>query len=351
MRFSMLCLTLCGVLWGTGGLLGSLLGQVAGLSPLSVACIRLLAGGGLMVAFLLLIRARRPRGRRAWRRIAVNGLLSAVFQGCYFGAISLTSVSLATLVTIGAAPVIVTAVERARGGRPLGLKGVITQGLALVGLVLLVGGPVLTGGAGTTGSPGAAGSGAGAAATLAGCGLALASAAAFAAITLIGSSPVPGLRDLTVNGYGFTLGGLILVPFAATAMAGAPGGAFRSGLTVPELLAAAGLLAGLVIGPTAVAYTLYYRGLRAESASTAALLTLLEPLTAAVLGIVLLGDRLGVAGITGAVILGAALVRAALAPAPAPASPSALTEAGERRSAGGSEGEQAGAAEAVAGEG
>jgi len=340
MRFSMLCLTLCGVLWGTGGLLGSLLGQVAGLSPLSVACIRLLAGGGLMVAFLLLIRARRPRGRRAWRRIAVNGLLSAVFQGCYFGAISLTSVSLATLVTIGAAPVIVTAVERARGGRPLGLKGVITQGLALVGLVLLVGGPVLTRGAGT-----------GAVTALAGCGLALLSAAAFAAITLIGSSPVPGLRDLTVNGYGFTLGGLILVPFAATAMAGAPGGAFRSGLTVPELLAAAGLLAGLVIGPTAVAYTLYYRGLRAESASTAALLTLLEPLTAALLGIVLLGDRLGVAGITGAVILGAALVRAALAPAAAPASPSALTEAGERRSAGGSEGEQAGAAEAVAGEG
>lgn len=310
MRFSMLYLTLSGVLWGTGGLLGSLLGQVTGVSPLAVACIRLLVGGGLMVAFLLLTRARRPRGRAAWTRIAVNGLLSALFQGCYFGAISLTSVSLATLVTIGAAPVIVAAAERIRGGRPLGLAGVLTQGLALAGLILLVGGPVLTGGAST--GTGAAGAGtSGPVTMLAGCGLALLSAAGFAAITLIGSSPVPGLRDLTVNGYGFTLGGVILVPFAAAA----GGFGSRAGLTTPELLAAGGLLAGLVIGPTAVAYTLYYRGLRAESASTAALLTLLEPLTAAIGGAVLLGDRLGAAGIVGALILGAALVRAALAPA------------------------------------
>lgn len=310
MRFSMLCLTLSGVLWGTGGLLGSLLGQVAGLSPLSVAAARLLIGGGLMVAFLLITRARRPRGRTAWTRIAVNGGLSALFQGCYFGAISLTSVSLATLVTIGAAPVIVTGVERARGGRPLGRAGVITQTLALAGLALLVGGPALTGptGAGATG----AGAAHGGAAVLAGCGLALLSAAGFAAITLIGSSPVPGLRDLTVNGYGFTLGGVILVPFAAAAARNGAGTGFRAGMTPAELAAASGLLLALAVAPTAVAYTLYYRGLRSEPASTAALLTLLEPLTAAIGGIVLLGDRLGAAGITGAVILGAALVRAAL---------------------------------------
>lgn len=321
MRLSMLCLILSGVLWGTGGLLGSLLGQVAGVSPLTVAAIRLLVGGGLMVVFLLVTRARRPRGRTAWTRIAVNGLLSALFQGCYFGAISLTSVSLATLVTIGAAPVIVAAVERVRGGRPLGLGGVLTQGLALAGLVLLVGGPSIEGF-----NEGA----------LAGCGLALLSAAGFAAITLIGSSPVPGLGDLTVNGYGFSLGGLILVPFAAAA---ASSGGF--GLRTGDLLAAAGLLAALVIGPTAVAYTLYYRGLRAESASTAALLTLLEPLTATIGGIVLLGDRLGTVGIVGAVILGAALVRAARAPA-ASAGPASAG------SAGGGEGEEARDAEAVA---
>ena len=41
------------------------------------------------------------------------------------------------------------------------------------------------------------------------------SAGGFATLTLIGSSPVRGLDDLTVTGFGFTIGGLILLPLAA----------------------------------------------------------------------------------------------------------------------------------------
>jgi DME family drug/metabolite transporter len=48
MSVSTLCLVLSGLLWGTGGLIGTLLGRAAGLSALSVACYRLLAGGGLI---------------------------------------------------------------------------------------------------------------------------------------------------------------------------------------------------------------------------------------------------------------------------------------------------------------
>ena len=293
-RSGLACLVASGLLWGTGGLIGTLLGRTAGLSPLAVAAIRLLAGGGLIIAFLTVTGGAFPSGRAAWRRVAVNGLLSALFQGCYFAAISLTSVSLATLVTIGAAPVIVAAVERIRDGRTLGRQGLITLGLALAGLALLVGHP--------GGGPGGPGS----VAVLTGSGLALLSAAGFAAVTLIGTSPVPGLTDLTVNGYGFTLGGLVLLPL--TVFGGGLG--FRAGLSPADLAAAAGLLLALAVGPTAVAYTLYYRGLRTESAATAALLTLLEPLAAAVLGTTFLGDRLGVTGVAGALILGAALVRA-----------------------------------------
>lgn len=299
-RSGLACLVASGLLWGTGGLIGTLLGQVTGLSPLAVAATRLLAGGGLIVAFLIVTGGRFPSGRAAWRRVAINGVLSALFQGCYFAAISLTSVSLATLVTIGAAPVFVAVVERIRDGRALGRRGLLTLGLALAGLALLVGHP--GGGSGPSGA-------------LAGCGLALVSAAGFAAVTLVGTSPVPGLTDLTVNGYGFTLGGLVLLPLAVV-----DGGlGVRAGLAPAGVLAAAGLLLALVIGPTALAYTLYYRGLRTESAATAALLTLLEPLTAAILGLAFLGDRLGVTGVAGAVILGTALVRA-MRDVPAPAS-------------------------------
>jgi drug/metabolite transporter, DME family len=285
MPISTLCLVLSGLLWGTGGLIGTLLGRAAGLSALSVAAFRLLAGGGLIVAFLPLTGRRWPAGRAAWTRIGVNGLLSALFQGCYFAAISLTSVSLATFVTIGGAPVIVAIVEQARGRRGLGRAGVVTMAMALAGLGLLAGIP--SGGLSE-------------AAVLAGSGMALLSAGGFAAVTLIGTSPLTGLDDLALNGFGFSLGGLVLLPLAAVAGAG---------LGFRPSLAAAGLLAALGIGPTAAAYTLYFRGLREVPAGTAALLTLIEPLAAAVLAAVVLGDRLSATGITGAVLLLAAVAR------------------------------------------
>ena len=297
-RGGLACLVSAGVLWGTGGLFGSLLGHAAGLNPLAVAATRLLVGGALVVAFLLMTGRRRPSGwrpsgRAAWTRIAVTGALSALFQACYFAAIALTSVSLATLVTIGGTPVIVAVVERFTGHRDLGRSGLLTMAAALAGLGLLVGFP----GGGLTET-----------AMLAGTGLSLASAAGFAAVTLIGGLPVDGLDDLGVNGYGFLLGGVALLPAAVVT----GGFGVRPGLTGGDALAAAGWLLALGLGPTAVAYVLYYRGLRTAPASTAALLSLLEPLTAAVIAAVFLGDRLDTAGLTGSAILLAAVVRAAL---------------------------------------
>lgn len=291
-RASLACLALAGLAWGTGGLFGSSLGKVAGLAPQSVAAYRLLAGGGLIVAYLVLAGRPRPAGRAAWRRIAVNGLLSALFQGTYFAAIACTNVSLATLVTIGAAPVIVAVAERLTGRRALGRSGVVTLILALAGLALLAGFP---GGKFSAAAAGAS------------TGLSLLSAAGFAAVTILGTEPVPGLDDLTVNGYGFVLGGIVLLPVAGLAGTGlAPRLAPGPG----AVAAAAALLLALATLPTAVAYTLYYRGLRDAAASTAALLSLLEPLTAAGLAAVFLGDRLALPGLAGAALLLAAVVRA-----------------------------------------
>ena len=279
------CLVLAGLLWGTGGLIGALLGRDAGLSALAVAAYRLLAGGGLMVGCLTLTGRRWPARRAAWSRIAVNGLLSALFQGCYFVSISLTSVSLATLITIGGTPVIVTIVEQVSGRRALGRAGAATMAMALAGLGCLVGLP---------------GGGLSEAALLAGAGMALLSAAGFAAVTLLGPSLLTGVDALTLNGFGFSLGGVVLLPLAA---------AFGGGLGFRPGLPAAGLLAALAVGPTAAAYLLYFRGLRTAPASTAALLSLIEPLAAAVLAALVLGDRLSVTGLAGAALLLAAVVR------------------------------------------
>jgi len=277
----LLYLITSGLLWGTGGLTGTLLSRVAGLSALSVAACRLTAGGVLIVIFLTVTGRRWPVGRAAWTRIAVIGVLAALYQSCYFTAVALTSVALATLVTIGTAPVIVLGVYRVTGRRA-GRLAPVAACLALAGLGLLVGLP--------SGFPETA--------VLASAGMAVLAAAGFAALTLTGARPVPGLDDLTVTGFGFTLGGLVLLPVAA-----ALGGlSFRPG---PEAI---GLLIALATGPTAVAYTLYFRGLRQAAASTAALLALLEPLTGAVLAAFVLGQRLSTTGIAGAATLVAAVI-------------------------------------------
>ncbi len=277
----LLYLAISGLLWGTGGLTGSLLGRTAGLSAISVAACRLTAGGVLIVVFLTVTGRRWPTGRAAWTRIAVIGLLAALYQSCYFSAVSLTSVPLATLVTIGASPIIVLGAERVTGRRT-GRFAAATTGLAVTGLGLLVGLP----------------SGFRETAVLASAGMAVLAAAGFAAVTLTASRPVPGLDDLTVTGFGFTIGGLVLMALAQVA----GGIGFRPGL------AAIGLLIALGTGPTAVAYTLYFRGLRSAAASTAVLMSLLEPLAGTILAAVLLGERLSVTGIAGAALIAAAVI-------------------------------------------
>jgi DME family drug/metabolite transporter len=290
-------LVLAGVTWGTGGLLGSLLGRETGLSPLAVAAWRLGLGGLLvLLAFgstalfgggtLLRGVARRP----AVRRIGLLALLAAAFQACYFTAVSLTSVGLATLVTIGTAPVVVVAVETLRGSARRGSLPVVV--LALLGLGLLVGLP---------------GSAPDQLAALAGAAAAVLAGSGFATMTLVAAVPVPGLDARVATGASFVIGGVLLAVPAA--VLGGPG--------VPTTPAGVGLLALFAVVPTALAYTAYFRGLAAGmSPATGAVLALLEPLTAAVLAAVVLGERLGAVGIIGGILLGIAVLLTARADRP-----------------------------------
>jgi DME family drug/metabolite transporter len=191
-----------------------------------------------------------------------------------------TSVSVATLVTIGSSPLLVLLARPRSADR----SGLLAVGLALCGLLLLIGVP-------SDGGPSTG-------AVLAGAACALVAAAGFTAMSLIGARPVPGLDAMTTTGLGFSLGGALLAPLAVT----------TSGLTFAPTSAAIGLLLAFGLVPTAVAYTCYFRGLRNAPVGVGVLMALLEPVTSAVLSAVLLGDRLGVSGIAGGLLLCAALV-------------------------------------------
>lgn len=72
-----------GILWGTGGLAGILLARSTGLSPLAVACYRLLVGGLLLVALLAATgRLRRIRRDAAALRRCAGSPHSACSPRC-----------------------------------------------------------------------------------------------------------------------------------------------------------------------------------------------------------------------------------------------------------------------------
>jgi DME family drug/metabolite transporter len=279
-RSSFFLLITAGVCWGTGGVTGSALTDVGRISAPAVAGYRLLLGGGLLVA-VLLVAGRVPRGRRAWRRIGAVAGLAAVFQASYFAAVAVSSVTVATLIAIGSAPILVVVSDAVAARRLPSWVVVRPVLLGVAGLCLLVGAP--------TGQP--LGS------TLAGVALSVLAGAGFALLTLLGRRPVRGLDEATTTGYGFLLGGAAL----ASVLVAVSGEA--TSLAIHPSAASLALLAVLATVPTALAYTLFFRGLRGSTAATATVVALLEPLTATVLAVTLLGERLTIPSVIGAALL------------------------------------------------
>ncbi|WP_329049893.1 EamA family transporter [Amycolatopsis sp. NBC_01488] len=266
-------LVLAGVLWGTGGLAGSLLGRLADLHPLAVAAYRLLVGGGVATLFVLLKGGTLPRTASATRRLLAVGGLFALFQASYFAAVALSSVSIATMTTIGASPVLVTLARTRRPGR----WTLVSLAGSVAGLVLLRWSPD-------------------AVTTLGGLAFALLAAAGFATLTLLTAKPVDGLGPLATTAFGCLTGGLLLTPVASW-----------TGMALPlhaDVLAVAGYLGAV---PTALAYAAYLRGLATAHPLLGALSAVLEPLTAAVLSAAFFGERLSAPAWCGAAVLVAAL--------------------------------------------
>lgn len=278
---------LAGVLWGTGGLAGAALADTEQLPASAVAACRLLGGGGVLLVVLALTGALRrvPRTRAVAGRVVLTGLLAAVYQGAYFSAVARAGVATATLVALGAAPVLVAVGAAVLARRLPSGRTLLALALALTGLVCLVG----TSGSGQAGEGGRTG----------GVLLALVAAGAFATMTAVNRDRSPGLGALPLTALAFTLGGIVLAAVSA---------AFGPGVSVPSTAQGWVLVAYLAVVPTAAAYGAYFRGLDTVPATTAALLALLEPLTATIGAVVLLDERLGASGVVGAVLLAAAVV-------------------------------------------
>ena len=267
------------LLWGTVGLVGAIVHQRSGLSALAISFWRLAFASAAMLPLLL---RRRPAFARSDRlRLVGVGAALAAYQACYFTAVMLAGVSLATLITLGLAPVLM-----ALGGRLLldetpQRSTVVAGAVALVGLFLLIGAPA----SGTV------------ATALSGAGLACGSAAGYAGMTLLTRRRSASGQIATFTAASLGVGALAALPAA-----------LWDGLVLPGDAITVLLLVYLGVGPTALAYVAFFRGLTTVAATTAGVLTLIEPAAATLLAVVLLDERLGAGGAAGALLLMATAV-------------------------------------------
>ncbi|ADB73256.1 DMT family transporter [Geodermatophilus obscurus] len=273
---------LAALCWGTAGVSGRIVSERTDLGPLDIAWHRMAVGAVVLLAGYLLTRHREPVTVPLTRPVAVRlGLVSAglaVYQLAYFAAVATAGVSVATLVALGLAPLLIALGGAALGsGRP-DRATFAALVVALVGLVLLVG---LTAGA----SAGTA--------VLLGALLACGSALGYAVVTLAGGDVPAGLPVTLV---GFAGGALLLTPVALTA---------GLSLTTEPVALATLLYLGAV--PSAAAYALFFRGLQTVPGAVAGIVTLLEPVTATVLATVFLGERLPLGALAGGLLVLAAV--------------------------------------------
>lgn len=270
-----LLLIFAGMCFGTTGTAQALGPDSA--SSLTIGTARIMIGAAL----LMLAAAGRDKGSlpsgltsRWW----IAGAGMAAYQLTFFAGVRATGVALGTVIALGSAPALTGIfgwlLTRERPSR----IWAIATGLAVIGVTLLAGGSAEV--------------------HIGGVLLALGAGASYAAFAVASKELLSaGVSVEYAMARVFTLGAALLIPV----------------LFVDDwswLSTSAGIQMAWWLGmvPTAIAYLAYAKGLRSVRAHEASTLILAEPITATLLGALVLGERPATIAWIGAAIIFAGLV-------------------------------------------
>jgi DME family drug/metabolite transporter len=191
------------------------------------------------------------------------GIFVAAYQLCFFWGVSRTGVAIGTIVMGGSSPVFGGLLDYAFQRRKVGRRWIISTGMAILGCSMLLSDSRNL------------------QADAFGILLSVAAGFSYASYALVMKRMLPGKATEDVTAVIFCTGALFMSPFLFTAD--------LHWLTLPRgwlLMLHLGVLA------TGLAYWLFARGLESTPISSALTLTLAEPMTASVLGVVVVGERL-----------------------------------------------------------
>jgi drug/metabolite transporter, DME family len=249
-------------LWGTTGTSQAL--APSGANSLTIGAMRIIVGS---IPLLILAIARGGfRKRTRWHipTVLIAGFSTAAYQVLFFNGVRLAGVAIGTLVGIGSVPVFAGLLGALFEKEKLTWRWFAATGLAIVGCALL-----------------SASGGTAVRANLPGLLLALGAGLVYAIFTLVNKRLLTDHSPDETMAVSFCLGALFFLP--AVLLSDMSWVSSSSGLIVVLHL-------GLVA--TGLSYALFGRGLRSVPVSTVGTLTLAEPLTAGLLGVLVLGERL-----------------------------------------------------------
>jgi drug/metabolite transporter, DME family len=285
-----LCIVCASIAWSTVGIANQAIYAHSAANALSLAFFRLAIGAPLFI--LAGLRLLGPRlfhiKWRALRLMLLMGGLQALYQVSYSAAIAYAGVTVSTLIAICAAPVIVALFSTFIARERLTLATLIALVGALAGTILLV----VARAHPSSGNV-----------SLFGVALAFLSACGYAGFILCGRRLSSDYHALQVNAVAFGTGALLLL-FVAT----------FTQLVVVYPLWGWFLLLYLGCVPTGLAFALFQIGMRSLSATVVSIITMLEPLMAAVLAWIFFQEQLTSLGLLGAALLLGSMVMILLAP-------------------------------------
>lgn len=268
------------VVWGTTGTAATFAPEVSAAAIGAAA----MGVGGIAQALVALRGIRRARAA-LWdqRRLLVIGALAvAIYPMAFYGSMRLAGVTVGTVITIGSAPILSALIEYVFDRTRLTWRWMIGAFVGLTGMVFIC-----------LAENAAQGHAVGGEAVPLGIALGLLGGLTYALYSWTARRMMlGGIRSPVAMGATFGLGGLLLLPVLIVS-----GGPFLASWNN----AAVGIYMAAV--PMFLGYLCFGYGLAHVQASMATTITLLEPVVAAVLAVIIVGERLPLLGWIGVALI------------------------------------------------
>ncbi|MBT9315969.1 DMT family transporter [Leptothoe spongobia] len=280
----LLLICLAAITWGTTGTISVLISQQVTVSPLIVSLWRIVFG--LPIFWLW----HRQNTRRQLQRTSIYwppkvcrlpliamGLCMAGYQVFYFAAVPYVGVAMTAMVSVCSSPLIIALLAIAFLGEKLTRGLCIALTLGVTGTVLLIAQPEALQIDGSQ--------------FLLGVALAFGAAFSYSGYAVLAKSLVVRMDAIAIATYSFTAAALVLTPTLV----------IHPTLDIWLKALPFSLYLGLIT--CGIAYSIYMLGIRHTPATVAGIAVLLEPLTAALLGIFAFKEPISWSGALGALLL------------------------------------------------